>query len=204
MSLQVVGAGVGRTGTTSLKLALERLLGGACYHMVEVFAHPESFPLWKQAGEGGSPWDELFEGYVATVDWPSAAYWRELAAHYPDALVLLSVRDDAEAWWESASSTIILGAERDGASADDPWRTMVIDPMLERFTPDWADHDAAVAAYERHNAEVRAEVPAPRLLEWRPGDGWEPLCERLGVAVPSDPFPHANTKEEFRATFGLE
>jgi hypothetical protein len=204
VSLRVVGAGVGRTGTTSLKFALERLLGGRCYHMMEVFPRPECFPLWKEAGEGGSPWEQLFDGYVATVDWPSAAYWREISAFYPDALVLLSVRPDAESWWESASQTIIPGVENNRTDAGDDWRAMVIDPMLARFTPDWSDHDAAVGAYERHNAAVRAEVPSSRLLEWCTGDGWEPLCERLGVPVPDEPFPHANTKEEFRANLGID
>jgi hypothetical protein len=204
VSLQVVGAGVGRTGTSSLKGALEQLLGGRCYHMVEVFATPSHLDLWKVASEGGDPWDEMFADYVAAVDWPAAAYWPELAAKYPDALVLLSVRDDAEAWFRSASDTIMQAMDRDQSEHGQKWRATVVDPMLARFTSDWTDHDAAIAAYERHNAAVRAAIAPERLLEWRPGDGWGPLCERLGVDVPSDPFPHANTTEEFRAFMGLD
>jgi hypothetical protein len=204
MTLRVVGAGVGRTGTLSLKVALEQLLGGRCHHMSEVFGRPEHFALWKAAGDGGDPWDELFDGYVAAVDWPSAAYWREISAHYPDAVVLLSTRRDAETWWNSASQTIVVGVENDRTETGDAWRDMVIDPMLDRFTRDWTDHDAAVAAYERHNAEVRAETPSERLLEWQPGDGWEPLCERLGLPVPDTEFPHTNTTAEFRTHMGLD
>jgi hypothetical protein len=203
MTLHVVGAGVGRTGTTSLKAALERLLGGRCYHMVEVFGRPGDTALWGVAGAGGAPWDELFDGYVAAVDWPAASYWREISAAYPDALVLLSTRSDAEEWWQSASSTIIPGSNRDRSPEGEIWRANVLHPMLDRFTRDWAEHDAAVAAYERHNAAVRAEVDPGRLLEWQPGDGWAPICERLGLAVPEDPFPHTNTTEEFRSFMGL-
>jgi len=204
MSLRVVGAGVGRTGTTSLKLAVERLLDGRCYHMLEVFGRPQDLALWADAGDGGAPWARLFDGYVATVDWPGAAFWRELSDAYPDAVVLLSTREDAEAWWRSASRTIIPGMATNQSPEGERWRAMVVRPMLERFTPHWADHDAAVAAYERHNAEVRATIAADRLIDWQPGDGWEPLCERLGVPVPDEPFPHTNTTDEFRRGTGLD
>src|SRR5579862_5982463 len=104
--MRVVGAGLGRTGTHSLKIALERLLGAPCYHMVEVFAHPEHVPAWRGAALGQMPdWHALFDGYAATVDWPSAAFWPELSEAFPETLVVLSVRD-AEAWWQSASQTI--------------------------------------------------------------------------------------------------
>jgi len=107
MALKVVGAGLGRTGTNSLKLALEALLGGPCYHMFELAAHQERLPDWERAVAGGDvDWDAILDGYVATVDWPGCAFWRELHAANPDAMVLLSVRDP-DGWWASMESTIV-------------------------------------------------------------------------------------------------
>ena len=204
MTLRVVGAGLGRTGTHSLKLALEQLLGGPCYHMLEVFQHPEHVPLWHGAANGDMPdWDSLFAGYVATVDWPAASFWPELGAAYPDAPVLLSVRDSSEEWWRSADRTIFEVSRRPVVGPD-PWREMWDDLSRNRFTDRLDDRDAAVAAYERHNAAVRKAVPRDLLVEWRPADGWDPLCRALGVPVPDDPFPVTNTTAEFRAMLGLE
>jgi hypothetical protein len=201
MSLRVVGAGVGRTGTNSLKIALERLLGGPCYHMIEVFGHPDHVPMWTAAANGEAvDWDRLFDGYVAAVDWPVASFWPEVSAHYPDALVLLSTRSDAETWWKSASNTIFEATRGAGGEFGDMWKAIA----TNRFTPDWLEREPAIEAYQRHNAEVRSEVPADRLLEWQPGDGWEPICERLGVPVPDEPFPHTNTTEDFRKMAGLD
>ena len=197
MGLRVVGAGLGRTGTNSLKLALERLLGGPCYHMLEVFRHMEHVPLWKAATGGEMPnWDALFTGYKATVDWPAAAFWSEIAQAYPDALVLLSVRD-SDAWWKSAHGTIFSEAlhSRLGSS---PIGSMVGPLLASRFTPALGDRAACIAAYERHNADVRRRVPSSRLIEWRPEEGWAPICAALGVPVPSEPFPRVNTTEEFQ------
>lgn len=195
MTLRVVGAGLGRTGTMSLKLALERLLGGPCYHMAEVFAHPEHVPRWHDAARGRMPdWDALFAGYRAAVDWPAASFWPELSAAFPDALVVLSVRD-ADSWWRSAAGTIFPATRH----APDAWRAMVDAVFAARFTSAIEDGKACVAAFERHNAAVRAGVPRERLLEWRAADGWAPLCAALGVAVPDEPFPCANTTEEFQA-----
>jgi hypothetical protein len=207
MQLQVVGAGIGRTGTHSLKLALEQLLGGKSHHMLEVFEHPDQVPAWAAATRGETvDWDALFADYVATVDWPGGAFWPELTAQYPEALVLLSVRKDADAWWKSASQTIFIAMEQQPPD-DDPmraWYDMVVGLIEKRFTPDFRNEDAAKAAYEKHNAAVRAAVPAERLLEWQPGDGWEPICDRLGIAVPAEPFPHVNSTDEFRAMLGLD
>jgi hypothetical protein len=206
VTLRVVGAGLGRTGTHSLQLALQQLLGGPCYHMMEVFGRPEHIPIWHAAAEGTMPdWDALFAEYTTAVDWPVAAFWREISAWSPDALVLLSVRDDADAWWKSANATIFhVGA----LGTDDPLfaaQLRMIDAVFARtFTPDWQDEDAAKAAYVRHNDTVRAEVPADRLLEWHPGDGWEPICGALDVPVPSEPFPHVNTTADFRTMAGLD
>jgi hypothetical protein len=198
MALRVVGAGLGRTGTMSLKLALERLLGGPCYHMLEVMVHPEHVPIWHAAARSERvAWDALFADYRAAVDWPVASFYAEAAAAFPDALVLLSVRDPDE-WWESASQTIFPGIER-ARGRFDAWHAMILDMFKNRFTAAIDDPAAAKAAYLRHNAEVRARVPASRLLEWRVREGWDPLCKALGVPVPAEPFPRANTREEFLA-----
>ena len=202
MSLQIVGAGVGRTGTLSLKLALEQLLGGPCYHMAEVFSHPDHVAMWHAAALGDPPdWDVLFDGYVAAVDWPASAYWRQLAAAYPDAPVLLSTRRDAATWFKSASDTILDHLRGDEVPEGmEAWSEMVQAMFRTHFGDIRLDDaEAVMAAYERHNAEVRAEAPAERLLDWQPGDGWEPICAALGVPVPDEPFPHVNTTEEFQA-----
>jgi hypothetical protein len=206
MSLKVVGAGLGRTGTLSLKLALERLLGAPCYHMVEVFGHPEHLASWRAAIEGEPvDWATLMTGYAASVDWPAAAFWRELSEANPDAIVLLSTRSSPDAWFKSASDTIFTvgrAAPPDGELAD---FAGFPDAMFgATFTANWTDHDEAIRAYEAHNAAVRAEVPSDRLVDWQPGDGWEPICAALGLAVPSEPFPHANTTSDFRQMIGLD
>jgi Sulfotransferase domain len=206
MTLQVVGAGLGRTGTMSLKAALEQLLGGRCYHMTEVFGRPDVAETWRRAAEGEPPdWDGLLGEYRATVDWPAAAFWRELSAAYPDALVLLSSRD-ADSWWTSASNTIFpaIGREQEPGSAVDTERTMILSLLHNRFTLHWDDPDAAKLTYLRHNAAVREATPAERLVEWHPGDGWGPLCAALDVPEPDAPFPHVNTTAEFRQMAGLD
>jgi hypothetical protein len=198
MTLRVVGAGCGRTGTASLKLALERLLGAPCYHMMEVFRHPEHVPLWHQAMLGDEPdWNALFEGYAAAVDWPASACWPELMHAYPESLVLLSERDP-EAWWESANETIFRAIEGRHDLPED-WKAMVMAMLRERWDADITDREACIARFKAHNAQVRASVPPARLLVWQSADGWAPLCERLGVAIPDEPFPRVNTREEWHA-----
>lgn len=206
MTLRIVGAGVGRTGTHSLKLALEQLLGGPCYHMFEVLAHPDDIAQWQTVADGGTvDWHALFTGYRAAVDWPAASCWREISAAFPDAKVLLSTRPTEE-WWRSADRTIWEISRRE--PPPDPVMQaqvrMVKTLLTTRFTPRWSEEGPSKAAYERHNAEVRAEVPAGRLIEWTPGDGWGPLCEGLGLPVPDEPFPHVNTTDEFRTMLGLD
>lgn len=195
MSLRIIGAGLGRTGTLSLKLALERVLGGPCYHMVEIFTHPEHIPQWHGAARGEMPdWPTMLRDYRATVDWPAASFWPELTAAFPDALVLLSTRDP-ESWWRSASATIFPASRRQTGE----WRAMVDAIFAARFTSALTDRAACIAAFEHHNAKVRATVPRDRLVEWHPGDGWAPLCAALRVPVPDEPFPHTNSTEEFLA-----
>lgn len=207
MALQVVGAGLGRTGTHSLKVALEQLLGGPCYHMVEVFGRPDQRDTWATAVRGEEvDWTSFLAPYRATVDWPAAAFWKELSVAAPDAVIVLSTRD-SDAWWKSASETIFAVLAR-GASPDDEAgreELAMIEGLIEqRFTPDWQERAGAIAAYEAHNAQVRAEAPPGRLVEWRPGDGWAPLCAALGLAEPSEPFPHLNSTSDFRAMTGLD
>jgi hypothetical protein len=202
MTLRVVGVGMGRTGTNSLKLALEQLLGAPCHHMLEVFEHPAQVPLWTAAAAGDPDWPATFDGYAATVDWPGAAFWRQLVAEYPDAVVLLSKRESADAWWRSADRTIFEAFT--GASAPPPPMVAWFETLRALFAEegiDPTDEAASKAGYERHLEAVRAEVPPERLVEWTTGDGWEPLCAALGLAVPDAAFPHVNTTDEFRARF---
>jgi hypothetical protein len=203
MTLQVVGAGLGRTGTHSLKLALETLLDGPCYHMVEVFGHPEHVDVWRRAADGEPvDWPNFPEGYVASVDWPGGSFWREMADANPDAVILLSTRDSSEAWWKSASETIFQAmAPLSDASG---WPGMMHAMLANRFTLAVDDRDKAIAAYEHHNADVRANADPKRLVDWKPGDGWEPICAALGVSVPDELFPHVNSTDDFRAMFGLD
>jgi hypothetical protein len=184
-----------------LKVALERLLGGRCYHKVEVFQRPEDMAVWERAAHGEMPdWKRFLDGYTAAVDWPASAFWPEIAEAFPDALILLSWRD-AESWWKSASRTIFEVSGRRGP--DDPQQRMVEAMMNSRFTADYRQREAAMAAHDRWNDDVRRRAPKQRLLEWRAGDGWEPICRALGLDVPNEPFPLTNTSEEFRARIGL-
>jgi len=202
MTLRVIGAGQARTGTTSLKLALEQLLGGPCYHMFEVFAHPAHVPVWHQAARGTLPdWQVFLDGYRAAVDLPAAAFWRELATASPGALIVLSVRDSAEQWWDSASATV-LRPYRAAPAPGTPmaeFLEMITEVLRSRLgMTDPTDKDTVIAAYERHNQAVRDLAPPDRLLEWRPAEGWRPLADALGLPVPDQPFPKVNTRAEFR------
>ncbi|HEV3225425.1 MAG TPA: sulfotransferase [Acidimicrobiales bacterium] len=202
MTLKVVGAGVGRTGTHSLKVALEQLLGGRCHHMVEILADPPQMEAWTDAIDGRPvDWNEMLANYVSIVDWPGGSFWRELLAANPDALVLLSVRDP-EGWYRSASNTIFQTFERVPSEGED-WGEALRRMMQDRFSDDFDNETAMIDAFERHNDAVRREAPAAQLLEWTPGDGWEPICERLNVPVPAEPFPVTNTTEDFRVMLGL-
>lgn len=192
---------MGRTGTHSLKVALERLLGGTCHHMVEVFPDPDQMAGFTAAIEGRPvDWHRLMDRFTTQVDWPGASFWPELSAAFPDSLVILSVRDPA-GWYRSASATIFQGMEL--AAVDGGWMAAMKRLLAERFSDRFDDETAMIEAYLRHNDAVREKIPASRLLEWAPADGWEPICTRLGVAVPDEPFPVTNTTDEFRAMIGL-
>lgn len=201
MALTVIGAGFGRTGTASLKLALEQLGFGPCHHMSEVRRTPGLLALWEAAAAGEAmDWDRVFAGFRSTVDWPSAAFWCELATVYPEAKVLLSVRP-AEHWWASFAGTIKTLLD-DPAESPEP-EIRRLRAMARRVIADgslrgsYDDRDAAVAAFERHVAEVTASVPPERLLVLDVADGWGPLCRFLNVAVPDAAFPRTNSAGEF-------
>ncbi len=201
MTLAVIGAGFGRTGTMSLKLALEHLGLGPCYHMRELLAQPAHDPLWHAATRGECmDWDALFEGYGSAVDWPVAAFWKELALHYPHARFVLSVRDPNK-WHESVLQTIFKALSSTPDAGDAQARThraMTRELILHRtFQGRLEDAGHAIAVYEGHNWAVRDGIPADRLLVYETGSGWGPLCAFLDRPVPDAPYPHSNTREEF-------
>ena len=203
MTLGVIGAGFGRTGTLSLKNALEQLGIGPCYHMLEVVRHPEHDRVWLDALNGRDvDWDALFAGYRSACDWPQCHFWRELAAHYPDSRVILTVRDERR-WLASIRRTIFehLAGDPDPADADAVLhRAMTRALVFEHtFGGRWHDDEHVLEVYRRHVERVRREVPPHRLLVYDVASGWAPLCDFLGVAVPDAPFPNVNSTEEFRA-----
>ncbi len=216
VSLRVIGVGFGRTGTLSLKLALERLGFAPCEHMSNLFADPERVARWREAArrkEAGEPidWGPLFDGYGATVDWPGVFFWRELIAAFPDAKVVLTVRDP-DRWYASAGETILrLHEPRTADGSPLPLapevveRRKLLDPLLEAILfrgtfRGWAaDRDVAIYLFVRHIAAVQAEIPAERLLVYEVGQGWEPLCRFLDAPVPAgEPFPRVNDAASFR------
>nr|WP_195909202.1 sulfotransferase family protein [Microlunatus sp. Gsoil 973] len=201
MTLRLIGAGLPRTGTSSLREALRYLLGAPTYHMSEAFAHPEHVPTWVAAIKGDPPeWEDFLAGYAAGVDTPFSCCWRDLAAAYPDAPVLLSHRGRAEVWHRSMDATVLVRT-REMLAMDEAAEPMV--PLFRvMFTDVFNDPDdpgEVMAGYERRLAEVRAEIEPERLIEWQPGDGWKPICTALGVPVPDRPFPHENSTADFLA-----
>ena len=198
MALRVVGAGVGRTGTNSLKLALEHLLRAPCHHMFEIRNDRSQIPDWTAAIEGRPvDWGAMLADYAALVDWPGASFWPELSRTNPDALVLLSVRDP-KSWYESASKTIFPVLAEPPAEMG-PWMETLRMLLRNRFSDRLDDEGAMTAAFERHNDAVRRAIAPERLLEWSPDEGWEPICGRLGLDVPVEAFPKTNSAAEFNA-----
>jgi hypothetical protein len=203
MALDVLGAGFGRTGTMSVKYALEKLGFERCYHMMEVSQRPEHLRMWEGALAGHPvDWEQLYAGYRAAVDWPTCSYWRTLIDRYPNAKVVLTVRDGA-AWYRSVVNTIYPSSTA-GLESEDPFRRRYaewIRGLIWDGTFDGRIDDEAhmVGVFDAHNAAVIAAVPPERLLVYRPGDGWDSLCAFLDVPVPAEPFPKVNTSEEFNA-----
>ena len=204
MSLQVIGAGLGRTGTLSLKAALERLGFGPCYHMTRIFEHIEHGPMWQQFAAGArGDWDSLLGEFNSAVDWPASYFWRELAAFYPQAKVILTVRD-AERWFSSIDGTLFRFMRSSVVPDDEAARRQIVmarDIVQQRTFDDRIDDRAHVIdVYERHNRTVQQSLPAQRLLTYDVAQGWEPLCAFLGVPVPDEPFPRINAQQELLAT----
>ena len=212
MNLEVIGAGFGRTGTMSLKVALEELGFGPCYHMREVFEHPEHIELWGAAMQGKPvDWQQIFGNYRATVDWPGCTFYNELLERNPDAKVILTVRDP-QRWYESAYNTIyrisgafyspifyLAGLIMPKARQVKRARQFIAELLWERdFDGRFEEREHAIETFERHNEEVRQRVPPERLLVYEVKEGWAPLCDFLGVEVPDRPFPHLNDTEAFR------
>ncbi|WP_157245978.1 sulfotransferase family protein [Nonomuraea typhae] len=210
--MKVIGAGFGRTGTTSLKMALERLGYGPCYHMFDIVEEPARIGTWIDAAEGRQvDWDRAFQGYGSAVDFPVAAFWRELTARYPDAKVILTVRDP-DAWYDSATRTIFKKARRarrlsggiglklvSWLAPDLAAFVRMTDTAIMRrvFAGNVADRRHALEVFDRHIKDVVAEVPQQRLLVYDVSQGWEPLCDFLGEAVPGEPFPRGNDARTF-------
>lgn len=199
MPLKVIGAGVGRTGTLSLKLAINRLGLGPCHHMEEVLQNmPVQVPPWAAAVAGNPDWDRIYKGYESAVDWPTAGFFRELIAAYPDAKFILTHRSP-ESWVESFSETIYKAmAGRNHAPPEmQAWLAMCIDVISMTGFPEGLDADGLKRAFIAHNDAVKAAIPAKQLLVYQVKDGWEPLCAFLDVPVPSEPFPRTNDRAEF-------
>ena len=201
MSLKVIGAGFGRTGTLSLKYALEQLGFDQCYHMLEVTKHKDHRAIWRKAHAGEEiDWDSLFAGYQATVDWPSCNLWREQLDHFPDAKVILSLRSP-ESWYQSVMTTI-YATSKAGVQSENPsarygsaWAfDLIWNPIFDNKLDDKAH---VISIFKHHNEAVMNEVPADRLLVFEAKEGWEPLCEFLEVPVPETEYPRINTTSQF-------
>lgn len=200
--LDVFGAGFGRTGTLSLKTALEKLGFGPCHHMLNMLEQPEQIPFWNAAAAGETmDWSQVYAGHRSSVDWPGARFWREITAAFPAAKVILTVRDP-EKWYESASSTIYASTQQPPTTDSPPVFEQVLD-MSQRVVWDgvfggrFADRDHALRVFVKHNEAVRGEIDGDRLLVYEVSQGWEPLCAFLGVPVPDEPFPRSNDRANF-------
>lgn len=201
MKFQVIGAGFGRTGTASLKVALEKLLQAPCYHMSEVLGNAGHVDLWLDAAAGKPDWDAIFANFAATVDFPASNYWQELADFYPDAKIVLSVRDAAK-WFDSTQDTIFSPTIQQ-LYAGTKWGRMIKATIDDHVGGDVGDRDAVIAAFNAHVARVKEAIGPDRLLVFEAKDGWEPLCKFLQLPVPDEPYPHINSKEEFDGVFDL-
>jgi hypothetical protein len=201
MPLEVIGAGFGRTGTNSLKIALEHLGFGPCHHMFEIRDNPEKLPDWQALARGERvDWDKVFLGYRSQVDFPGARYWRELSRHFPKAKVILTVRDPDE-WFDSFQATAAPFVSAHGKHPS-PHVNAIAEMAYELvarqvFDERMCEREHATGVFKRHIAEVQAEIPAGRLLTFDLRDGWQPLCAFLGVGVPDIPFPKTNSSKQF-------
>ena len=212
MSLQIIGAGYGRTGTKSLQLALEQLGYDKCYHMEFLLRNPAGVNHWKDAYAGNKvDWDDLFIGYKAIVDFPGSMYYKELAEHYPEAKVILTVRDP-ERWYNSVRKTIfafdpgpaiklkLLLKMPFSATARNLFQVIQLNDKSiweKHFEGKFKDKDYAINNYLSHIEAVKQNIPAERLLVYEVKEGWEPLCKFLDKPTPNTPFPNTNKGENF-------
>jgi len=199
MALQIIGTGVGRTGTYSLKLAINQLDFGPCHHMEEVLLNmPVQVPLWSAALNGQADWKTIYNGYRSTVDWPTAGFFRELLEAYPSAKFVLTHRSP-ESWADSFGATIYkLVADRDQAPPEmKEWLDMAVGVITKTGFPEGLTREDLIEAFTAHNEAVKNTIPARQLLVYEVKEGWEPLCEFLGKPVPSEPFPRTNDRAEF-------
>lgn len=218
LDLKVIGAGLGRTGTTSLREALSVLLDGPCFHMLEFQLHPELMRVWRAFVEAtpmrsapkpiaavpASHWERLMPGYVACVDEPACFYWKQLAQAFPEALVILSLRDP-DSWWDSVLHVekLFLEEARHPDRLSDERRAF--HEFTEGIYPEMKDglcEATEKALFEEHNRQVlefaeRDPSFKKRLLIWHVEEGWAPICSALGVTVPEIPFPHRNKRAEY-------
>lgn len=214
--MKVIGVGFGRTGTMSLKAALEQLGAGPCFHMIELLVGERSgqaLEQWTKVAAGEQDWQEVFDGWESTVDWPAAARWREICDAFPDAPVLLNVRE-FDGWYRSMQNTIRAAkvtppdqlAPDANRPAPNPALWGVIDTLIWQgdFQDRFEDRDWVRRMYDARIEEIKATLAPERLTVWELGvDGWEPLAAMLGVPVPQEPFPRLHDTAEFRAEFGL-
>jgi hypothetical protein len=199
MPLSVIGAGVGRTGTYSLKLAINQLGLGPCHHMDEVLHNmPVHVPLWSAAASGRADWSKIYSGYKSAVDWPTACFFRELTREFPEAKFVLTQRDP-ERWADSFGATIykLLAGKNEAPVEMQAWLEMASQVIAKTGFPLGLDRDELVCAFKSHNDAVREAIPANRLLVYEVKQGWAPLCNFLGVPVPDTEFPRTNHREEF-------
>lgn len=197
MSLEVIGAGMGRTGTMSLKLALERIGFAPCYHGSDLVSKPQDWPLWQAAIDGRlRDFDQIFREYRSATDAPGWYFFRQLSHRYPDAKVILTIRD-ANGWFESTQATVL--SDRIGAmltKAPEPLFSIVHGMFLRRAGARMHDRDYMIKWFDRHNEEVRRAIEPERLLIYDVKQGWEPLCRFLGVPVPDQAFPRINERKD--------
>lgn len=202
MGLEIIGAGWGRTGTHSLKIALEQLGFGPCHHMYRVRADHSQLAFWQAALQGAPiDWDRVFAGYRSQVDWPGAHYWRDLLAHFPTAKVILTVREP-QSWFESMQRTIFRALKEGRLIDPDPYNRAVSEYVqdlvtLTTFADRTEDRDYMLSRYDAHIQSVQSAVPSDQLLTYDVRQGWQPLCEFLGVPLPDTAFPVTNSTQEF-------
>jgi len=200
MALSVIGAGMGRTGTMSLKVALEMLGFAPCCHLSTIVQTPSLWSVWGDIIDGKSrDWDSVFGTFKAAVDAPAWFYYRELAAFYPDAKIILTVRD-ASKWFESTQETVMSDAMGEMLkNAPPPLYKIVHSTALRSAGDKMHERDHVIGWFERHNAEVTHVIPRERLLVYEVAQGWAPLCQFLNVPVPKEPFPRVNERAQITA-----